>query len=188
MFRSGVLCAVLSTVLIPALALAQALPKPAPKQPVMAGSSTTAPTAPKQGRFDEIDTNHDGFLSRDEFLAAEKKRFDEFDTNHDGKTDAKEAIKASLVLTDHAKKFVQTTMTDEQTDSHLKSGKRTDAAGHLMYAERELPDQPVYKHWSNVTTTRGGAEIRSTDPESAGGRYMTEEQINGAAGERRGPE
>jgi Ca2+-binding EF-hand superfamily protein len=90
MFRSGVLCAVLSTVLIPALALAQALPKPAPKQPVMAGSSTTAPTAPKQGRFDEIDTNHDGFLSRDEFLAAEKKRFDEFDTNHDGKTDAKE--------------------------------------------------------------------------------------------------
>lgn len=90
MFRSGVLYAVLSTVLIPTFGLAQALPQPAPKQPVAAGSSTTAPAAPKQGRFDEIDTNHDGFLSRDEFLAAEKKRFDEFDTNHDGKVDAKE--------------------------------------------------------------------------------------------------
>jgi hypothetical protein len=33
-----------------------------------------------------------------------------------------------------------------------------------------------------VTTTAPGAEVRSLDPESAGGRYMTEEQINGAAG------
>lgn len=102
----------------------------------------------------------------------------------DGKTDAKEAIKASLALTDYAKKFVQTKMTDEQTDRHLESGKRTDPKdGHLMYADRELSDQPVYKHWSNVTTTRRGAEIRSLDVDSAGGRYMTEEQINGARGE-----
>lgn len=90
MFRSGVLCAVLSTVLVPAIAIAQALPKPAPNQPVAAGSSTTAPTASKPSRFDEIDTNHDGFLSRDEFIAGEKKRFDELDSNHDGKLDAKE--------------------------------------------------------------------------------------------------
>jgi hypothetical protein len=102
----------------------------------------------------------------------------------DGKTDAKEAIKASLALTDYAKKFVQTTMTDEQTDRHLESGKKTDPkTGKLKYADRELSDQPVYMHWSNVTTTRRGAEIRSLDTDSAGGRYMTEEQINGAAGE-----
>jgi hypothetical protein len=101
----------------------------------------------------------------------------------DGKTDAKEAIKASLALTDYAKRFVQTTMTDEQTERHLASGRRTDENGKLKYAERELSDQPVYMHWSNVTTTRRGAEIRSLDPESAGGRYMTEEQINNAAGE-----
>ena len=37
-----------------------------------------------------MDTNHDGFVSRDEFVAYQKKRFDEFDTNHDGKIDAKE--------------------------------------------------------------------------------------------------
>lgn len=83
MFRSGVLFAVLSTALVPAIALAQA----APKQP--AGTSATAPAA-KPSRFDEMDKNHDGFLSRDEFLAGEKQRFDEFDTNHDGKIDAKE--------------------------------------------------------------------------------------------------
>lgn len=44
----------------------------------------------RETRFDEIDTNHDGFISRDEYLAAEKKRFAEFDANHDGKIDAKE--------------------------------------------------------------------------------------------------
>ena len=32
----------------------------------------------------------DGFVSRDEFQAYQKKRFDEFDSNHDGKIDAKE--------------------------------------------------------------------------------------------------
>jgi len=112
----------------------------------------------------------------------------------DGKTDAKEAIKASLALSDHAKKFIETTLTEKEVDKHIESGKRTDADGHLMYADRVRPDQPVYKHWSNSTTTRRNAEIRSLDPESAGGRYMTDDQITNAAGEpeaegtRRGPE
>lgn len=44
----------------------------------------------QSSRFDEVDTNHDGFISRDEFMAAEKARFAEYDTNHDGKIDAKE--------------------------------------------------------------------------------------------------
>jgi hypothetical protein len=88
----------------------------------------------------------------------------------DGKTDAKEAIKASLALSDSAKAFIQTKLTDKETEEHLKTGKAV------------RPGQPVYHHWSNVTTTMPGAEIRSTDPESAGGRYMTEDQIRGAAG------
>jgi hypothetical protein len=88
----------------------------------------------------------------------------------DGKTDAKEAIKATLALTDPAKAFIQTKLSDTETEEHVKTGKAV------------RPGQPVYHHWSNVTTTAPGAEVRSLDPESAGGRYMTEEQINGAAG------
>lgn len=88
----------------------------------------------------------------------------------DGKTDAKEAIKASLALTDAAKAFIQTTLTDAETAEHLKTGKAV------------RPGRRVYHHWTNVTTTMPGAESRSLDPESPGGRYMTAEQISGAAG------
>lgn len=89
----------------------------------------------------------------------------------DDGTDAKEAIKAGLSLTEAAKSFIQTTLTDQETEEHLATGKQV------------RPGQPVYKHWTNVTTTRPGEEIRSLDPESAGGRYMTEDQITNAAGE-----
>lgn len=88
----------------------------------------------------------------------------------DGKTDAKEAIKASLALTPSAEAFVETTLTDKETEEHVRTGKAV------------RPGQPVYHHWTNVTTTKPGAEVRSLDMDSAGGRYMTEDQINGAAG------
>lgn len=94
----------------------------------------------------------------------------------DGRTDAKEAIKANLSLTEQAKRFIQTTLSDKELKTHLDSGRSQD------FATRVRPDQPVYHHWSNVTTTAPGEEIRSLNPESPGGRYMTEEQIDGAAG------
>lgn len=94
----------------------------------------------------------------------------------DDGTDAKEAIKANLTLTEKGKKFIQTTLTDKEVQDHLKSGMGRD------YATRVRPDQPVYHHWSNVTTTAPGEEIRSLDPESESGRYMTEGQIRGAEG------
>ena len=94
MLRYRVLFAALATLPVSALVHAQAQQKAAPMPP------TAMPGAPAGGapagadakptRFDELDTNHDGFISRDEFLAGEKKRFDEFDTNNDGKIDAKE--------------------------------------------------------------------------------------------------
>lgn len=94
MFRYRVLFAALATLPVSALVCAQALPKTPPTPPTAMPGVSGGPGAPgadaKPTRFDEIDTNHDGFISRDEFLAAEKKRFDEFDTNHDGKIDAKE--------------------------------------------------------------------------------------------------
>jgi hypothetical protein len=93
MFRSCMLLVALS---LPAAALhAQAAPAPAPAQkpspPVKMQAAPGTPDAPaRRSPFDEMDTNHDGFVSRDEFIAYQKKRFDEFDTNHDGRIDAKE--------------------------------------------------------------------------------------------------
>jgi Ca2+-binding EF-hand superfamily protein len=89
MLRTRVLIIALAMTSATPLAFAQALPKAGPMP------STAQPMAPgampqRPSRFDEIDTNHDGFITRDEFLASEKKRFEEFDTNHDGKIDAKE--------------------------------------------------------------------------------------------------
>jgi hypothetical protein len=84
---------------LPAAALhAQAAPpaqKPSPpmkmQMPPGAAGMPGAPGEPQRpSPFDEMDTNHDGFVSRDEFIAYQKKRFDEFDTNHDGKINAKE--------------------------------------------------------------------------------------------------
>ena len=87
------LLAALATLPVSAIVSAQALPK-TPATPAPPATPAANPLAPggeqRPSRFDEIDTNHDGFITRDEFLAAEKKRFDEFDTNHDGKVDAKE--------------------------------------------------------------------------------------------------
>jgi EF-hand domain pair/EF hand len=86
MFRVRVLCAALAA--LPAAALVHAQTAP----PAKAQAQKAPPVAEKTGKspFDEIDTNHDGFITRDEFMAAQKKHFDEFDTNHDGKIDAKE--------------------------------------------------------------------------------------------------
>ena len=87
MFRYRVLFAALATLPMSALLSAQVAPTAPPA--AMVPGAPGAPEA-KPTRFDEIDTNHDGFISRDEFLASEKKRFEEFDANHDGKIDAKE--------------------------------------------------------------------------------------------------
>jgi hypothetical protein len=81
------LLAALATLPVSAIVSAQALPK----TPATPAATPLAPGgAQRPSRFDEIDTNHDGFISKDEFLASEKKRFEEFDSNHDGKVDAKE--------------------------------------------------------------------------------------------------
>jgi len=113
MLRVHFLSVAVAAALMPAIAFAQAAPPPkekvtistqgstkvitnapgnaAPKTGPNAGATagTNAPEA-KPSRFDEIDTNHDGFVSREEYTAAEDKRFQEFDTNHDGKIDPKE--------------------------------------------------------------------------------------------------
>ena len=85
MFRNRVLLVALLVVSATGVH-AQIQPNPTP---VLKPPGAPPPPA-KPSAFDEIDTNHDGFVSREEFLAAQTKRFAEFDTNHDGKIDAKE--------------------------------------------------------------------------------------------------
>ncbi len=89
----------LATLPVSAIVLAQALPTP-PATPSTPAANPLAPGGGPQrpSRFDEIDTNHDGVITRDEFLAGEKKRFDEFDTNHDGKIDAKEVASSPPLM------------------------------------------------------------------------------------------
>jgi Ca2+-binding EF-hand superfamily protein len=41
-------------------------------------------------RFKKSDTNNDGAISKEEFLARSEKRFNEIDTDHDGKISPKE--------------------------------------------------------------------------------------------------
>ncbi len=43
-----------------------------------------------EAMFKQIDTNGDGYISRDEHEAFAKKMFDEADTNHDGKLSMEE--------------------------------------------------------------------------------------------------
>jgi len=103
MLRVRFLSAAVAAALFPAIAFAQAAPKEKEKVTIKTEGTAKAitnvvaePTKPT--RFDEIDTNHDGFVSREEFTAAEKKRFAEFDTNHDGKIDAKEVASSPPLM------------------------------------------------------------------------------------------
>lgn len=69
---------------------------------VGAGLMTTliAPVAAQNGGkiqrilFDRTDTNDDGFISKDEFSAAQLKRFNKIDANDDGKLSFEENQKA----------------------------------------------------------------------------------------------
>lgn len=57
----------------------------------------------QQQRFDKLDTNKDGVVSRDEYKADVDARFDKLDTNHDGIVNAQE-IAASPATAERVKK------------------------------------------------------------------------------------
>jgi hypothetical protein len=67
--------------------------------PPAAPAPVVAPHAggPGHGFFEEADTNHDGFLTKDEMRAAQDKKLDEMfarlDTNKDGKLSKEELQK-----------------------------------------------------------------------------------------------
>ena len=103
MLRVRFLSAAVAAALLPTIVFAQAAP-PQNKEKVTiktegtAKAVTTVTEPTKPSRFDEIDTNKDGFVSRDEFTKSEKERFNEFDTNHDGKIDPKEVASSPPLM------------------------------------------------------------------------------------------
>ncbi|MFO1507410.1 MAG: EF-hand domain-containing protein [Lysobacterales bacterium] len=90
--------AILALLLIPALSFAQAT-KPEQK-PHAPGAKPAAPAGSEQREspFDEMDTNHDGVVTREEFMAFRDKRFKELDTNHDGKVTPEEVAHAPELM------------------------------------------------------------------------------------------
>ena len=66
--------------------------------PLYADPETSLP-GPANPVFQKLDTNHDGYISRDEAarLRNFSKAFDEADDNHDGKLDKDEFVKAQAI-------------------------------------------------------------------------------------------
>jgi Ca2+-binding EF-hand superfamily protein len=152
MLRTRMLIATLAMTIAAPLAFAQALPKANPTPPVARPMGPGAmPAGPS--RFDEVDTNHDGFISRDEFVAAETKRFDGFDANHDGKIDARE-IATSPPLMERNMKTAErmlkqwdtngdgTVTKDEYDKSALERFAKQDKDGTGKIARRMPPGLP----------------------------------------------
>jgi hypothetical protein len=73
-----------------ALVPAAAVQAQATKGATPAAESLDAETPTHADPFDETDTNGDGVITREEYLAFTRKYFDQLDTNHDHKIDANE--------------------------------------------------------------------------------------------------
>lgn len=57
-------------------------------------AATPAGAATQAGALAQIDTNHDGMTSEQEWMDDAKARFDRLDTNHDGTLESKELEQA----------------------------------------------------------------------------------------------
>lgn len=66
-------------------------------------ATPAAASAPRQGVFEKADANHDGIVTKEEFLASEGQYFDSVDANHDGKL-TQDEIKAQRDRS-HAKRM-----------------------------------------------------------------------------------
>ena len=74
------------------LMIAPAMAQTAAPAQAVAPVNSAAPHT-HEGVFEKADANHDGIVTKEEFLASEGQYFDSVDTNHDGKL-SKEEIQA----------------------------------------------------------------------------------------------
>jgi hypothetical protein len=77
-----------------ACALAAASPDPAADSTATGTTRASRAAEMRQHFFNQLDTNHDGVVSRDEYRAWVDGRFDKLDANHDGTVDANEIATA----------------------------------------------------------------------------------------------
>jgi len=66
-----------------------------------------------EGRFESMDTNHDGKISMDEHAAAASKMFDRMDANKDGRVTASEMEAAHKAITGHKAEKGEMTAADK---------------------------------------------------------------------------
>ncbi|TAA23208.1 EF-hand domain-containing protein [Pseudoxanthomonas winnipegensis] len=91
-------------------------------------SQAQTQTPSQKAVFDEVDTNHDGYIDLAENNAANEKRFKKFDANGDGYFTRAEMIAAN-------KKFGQSDQVAAQTAQFYLSGMDRDGDGAASWKE-----------------------------------------------------
>ncbi|WJI16178.1 EF-hand domain-containing protein [Pseudoxanthomonas winnipegensis] len=94
----------------------------------VASASQAQQTPSQKATFDEVDTNHDGYIDLAENNAANEKRFKKFDTNGDGYFTRAEMVAAN-------KKFGQSDQVANQTAQFYLSGMDRDGDDAASWKE-----------------------------------------------------
>jgi hypothetical protein len=144
----------------------------ATSDPAAAAADTRASRHAEQRQrfFDQIDTNHDGVVSRDEYRSWIDSRFDKLDGNHDGNVDANEIASSPATqerVQKRADRFVQRLDTSgtgkvSLNDFEAKAMARFDrmANGGDTLTEDQLAGagRRGWRHGHDATTTEPSAK------------------------------
>lgn len=113
----------------------------------------------QQKLFDQIDTNHDGKISRAEYQAWVDGRFDKLDTNHDGVVDATEIANSPATaerVQKRAERFVQ----------HFD----TSGSGKVSKADFEAKAMKRFDRLADGSDSVSAEQFTAAGPRGHGGR------------------